>query len=238
MKAAVILSGQSNMAGHGLLAELGESALPPKACLFDLNPREGCFGPELGFARRILKLMPLDELWLIKYAVGGSSLLAWEKEWSAERAAIADDDDKGALYPRLVRHVKQVLPANEVDLLGCLWMQGESDSRYRIAAAEYQVNLTRLIADLRADLDRPRLPFVIGRVNPAGDRFVHLSSVRAAQATVAQTRPQVSLVDADGLSKHADGIHYDTEGQLELGARFANQLRRMLRHDSEARAAD
>ena len=84
------------MVGHGQLSELGDITMPANARLFDLNPRDGCFGPEVGFAQRFLELMPLDELWLIKYAVGGSSLLAWERDWSAERAAIADDADKGA----------------------------------------------------------------------------------------------------------------------------------------------
>ena len=238
MKAAVILAGQSNMAGHGDLSELDQPALPAKARLFDLNPREGFFGPEIGFARRFVERMPLDELWLIKYAVGGSSLLAWEKDWSAERSASADDDDKGALYPRLINHVKQVVDGEDLNLLACLWMQGESDSRYQQAASQYQQNLTRLIADIRADLRQPRLQFVIGRVNPAGERFTHLAKVRATQAKVARNAAQTSLVDCDGLEKHADGIHYDTDGQLELGARFAWRLVQDLRHKIEARAQD
>jgi len=232
----VILAGQSNMAGHGQLAELGDITMPAKARLFDLNPRAGCFGPELGFAGRFLELMSLDELWLIKYAVGGSSLLAWERDWSAERAAIADDADKGALYPRLIRHVQQASGGEDVNLIACLWMQGESDSRYALAAAQYQRNLTRLIADLREDLCQPELRFVIGLVNPAPARFVHLGTVRAAQRQVAQTAPNVSLVDSDGLPKHEDDLHYDTAGQLELGRRFATQLACDLGHQGAARA--
>jgi len=233
-KPVVILAGQSNMVGHGQLSELGDITMPAEARLFDLNPRDGCFGPEVGFAQRFLELMPLNELWLIKYAVGGSSLLAWEREWSAERAAIADDADKGALYPRLIRHVKQVSAGTDVNLLGCLWMQGESDSRYQRAAAQYQPNLTRMIADIRADLCQPGMRFVIGLVNPAPARFRYLSTVRAAQRQVAQTMPNVSLVDTDGLTWHEDELHYDTAGQLELGRRFANQLWRDQCHNSGA----
>ena len=234
----VILAGQSNMVGHGQLAELGDIALPARARLFDLNPRDGCFGPELGFAQRFLELMPLEELWLIKYAVGGSSLLAWERDWSAKRAAIADDADRGALYPRLIRHVRQVMQDEDVDLLASLWMQGESDSRYQPAAAQYQHNLKRLIADIRQDLDQPRLQFVLGMVNPAPARFAFLSTVRAAQKQVAQTTPLVSLVDTAGLTRHADELHYDTAGQLELGRRFAQQLCCDIRRNGGARAVD
>ncbi len=238
MKPVVVLAGQSNMVGHGQLSELDDVTMPAKARLFDLNPRVGCFGPEVGFAQRFLELVPLEELWLVKYAVGGSSLLAWEREWSAERAAIADDADKGALYPRLIRHVQQVIQGEDVNLLACLWMQGESDSRYQPAAAQYQPNLKRLIADIRHDLGQPRLQFVIGLVNPAPARFACLPPVRAAQRQVAQTTPHVSLVDTDGLTRHEDELHYDTAGQLELGRRFAQRLCRDLRQNSAARAAD
>ena len=233
-KSAVILAGQSNMAGHGLLSELSGITMPFSARLFDLNMRAGYFGPELGFARRFLELMPLEELWLIKYAVGGSSLLAWEQDWSADRAAIADDADKGALFPRLIRHVKQVTQDEDVDLLGCLWMQGESDSRYQPAAAQYERNLTQLIADIRAELDQRFMQFVIGQVNPAPASFTYLAEVRRAQMRVAQTVPGVSLVDTDGLTRHVDEIHYDTAGQLELGRRFAHQLFRDLRPGTSA----
>ncbi len=226
------------MVGHGQLSELGDITMPANARLFDLNPRPGCFGPEVGFAQRFLELMSLDELWLIKYAVGGSSLLAWEREWSAERAATAGDADKGALYPQLIGHVKGVTAGEDVKLLACLWMQGESDSRYQAAAAVYQRNLTRLIVDIRHDLGQPELHFVMGLVNPTPARFAFLSTVRAAQATVARTVPNVSPVDTDGLSKHEDDLHYDTAGQLELGKRFADQLAHELRSHAAGRATD
>ena len=228
MKTIVILAGQSNMAGHGELSELDVTGLPAGVQLFDLNPRDGCFGPEIGFARTFLDSKEIDELWLIKYAVGGSSLLAWEPEWSAERAAITDDADKGALYPRLLNHFQRVTEGVDGQVLGCLWMQGESDSRYERAARQYQTNLTTLITRLRHDLNEADLPFVQGIVNPP----IHIQTfgplVREAQARVAQDLKNVSLVDTDDLTKHADDLHYDTAGQLELGRRFADQLIRQL----------
>ena len=206
--------------------------------LFDLNPRDGCFGPEIGFVRTFLEIENLDQLWLVKYAVGGSSLLAWEADWSLERAAIAGDADKGPLYERLLRHFKRVTRDEEVEVLACLWMQGESDSRYQQAAADYQANLRRLIARIRADLDQAEMQFVIGLVNPCGARFTHLSTVRGAQRLVAETVPNVSLVDTAGLSKHDDELHYDTAGQLELGRRFAHQLSSNLGDNAAKLAGD
>lgn len=226
------------MLGHGQLQRLDADPMPRAVKLFDLNPRGGSFGPEIGFAHTFLESESLDQLWLVKYAVGGSSLLAWEADWSSERAAIADDADKGPLYQRLLRHFEQVTQDEEVEVLACLWMQGESDSRFQQAAADYQANLKRLIARIRADLDQAEMRFVIGLVNPSGAKFAHLSTVRAAQRLVAETVPNVSFVDTAGLSKHDDKLHYDTAGQLELGRRFALQLCRDLRRDSAAQSAD
>ena len=226
----VILAGQSNMLGHGELSDIDDPLLPPDVKLFDLNPRDGCFGPEVGFARHFLDVVPGDELWLVKYAVGGSSLLAWEPEWSAERAAITGDADKGALYPRLISHFKQVTSGHDVKVLACLWKQGESDSRYEAAAAQYQTSLTRLITRMRTDLDQPEMQFVIGLSNPTPARFTYLSVVRSAQRQIAKSLPNVSLFDTDGLTKHEDDLHYDSAGQLELGRRFAHRLSLDLLH--------
>ena len=218
------------MVGHGQLSNIEGPLFPAEVTLFDLNPRDGCFGPEVGFARSCTEHMKLDNLWLIKYAVGGSSLLAWEPEWSAEHAAITDDADKGALYSRLISHVKRVTQGTDVKLLACLWKQGESDSRYETAATEYHENLQRLIQRMRSDLDQPEMQFIIGLSNATPASFTYLSVVRSAQRQVAQSLPNVSLVDTDGLTKHEDDLHYDSAGQLELGRRFAHRLHLDLSH--------
>ena len=224
MKAAVILAGQSNMAGHGERDELDSAALPVDVRLFDLNPMRNSFGPEIGFARAWMRQRPSDELWLVKYAVGGSSLLAWQPEWTAENAARTDDEAKGALYARLLKHTEQVTRDADCHCAGCLWMQGESDARYAHAAAAYENNLRHFIWRLRRDLGVPRLPFVLGLVNPPCDPWRHVATVREAQHKIAREDDRAALVDTVGLSKHDDNLHYDTAGQLQLGRRFAEAL--------------
>lgn len=224
MTSAVILAGQSNMLGHGQLSDLADSTLPAGARLFDLNPRPGCFGPEVGFARRLLELMPLDELWLIKYAVGGTSLFAWEPDWSAQRAAAIGQAEHGPLYQHLLKHCRHTMLGTDFDVMACLWMQGESDSRHGQAAAQYESNLRRFVARLRYDLQQPDLPFIAGLVNPPAAIWDYVSVVRNAQCAVAKASANVMLVDTDRLSKLEDDLHYDSAGQLELGRRFADRL--------------
>ena len=221
------------MVGHGELSDIEGPLFPPEVKLFDLNPRDGCFGPEVGFAQSLTEHMQLENLWLIKYAVGGSSLLAWEPEWSAECAAITDDADKGALYPRLVNHFKQVTQGVQADVLACLWMQGESDSRHERAASQYEAKLRHFISSLRRDLAAPEMAFILGLANPPPDPFYHAETVQSAQRNTARDCRNVYLVDSNGLTKHEDDLHYDSAGQLELGKRFAGKLCQHLRHNAK-----
>ena len=228
MKNALILAGQSNMLGQGLAAELDSADLPARVQLCDRNPRAGCFGPELGFARRLEELGALEELWLIKYAVGGSSLLAWAPDWSAEAAAMADDAAKGPLYSRLLAHVDRVRGDQEMRIRACLWMQGESDSRYATCAAAYRSNLRRLIERMRQDVNEPQMAFLVGLANPPEAGFPYRAQVRDAQMRLAAEMPGAHLVDTAGLSKWEDELHYDTGGLLELGARYADMFARAV----------
>jgi hypothetical protein len=77
------------------------------------------------------------------------------------------------------------------------------------------------------------MPFVVGRINesPYWGTPEDLALVRDAQVAVSGKMKYVSWVNTDGLSVfdgsetgHADPDHYDTHGQLALGALFANQV--------------
>ena len=217
------------MLGSGWHSEAPDIAYPAGVKLADLNSRAGYFGPELGFARRISELLNFDELWLIKYAVGGSSMLAWDADWSAARAAKADDAEKGPLYSRLIRHAQRVRDEHDLDIRACLWMQGESDARYRNCAKHYGSNLTKLVNSLRHDLKQPQMAFILGLIDPPAQRFPWREQVRQAQITLASELPGSHLVDTNGLSKLDDELHYDTAGQIELGSRFADAFVHQLR---------
>ena len=239
-----VLAGQSNMAGRGRYSDLADGgALPPDVQLVavrldvHLRPLEDGFGPELGLARTLAAegtgpalaeySRPGAEgrLLLVKYAVDASSLLDWAPDWDPEAAALTGHPEYGALYRELLDLVARAT-AEGTSGEGCrpaavLWMQGERDALFPEVAAAYEANLAALIGALRADLDAPGLPFLLGQVDPPPDRYPAAGAVRAAQAAVAGTLPGVYLVDTGGLSRHADGVHYDTAGQLELGRRFA-----------------
>ncbi len=229
-----ILAGQSNMAGYGRYDALppgDDGALPKNVTLVavsldvHLRPLQGGFGPELGLARTLAREYPAQQLLLVKYAVEASSLLDWAPDWDPEAATRTGHPEYGPLYRQLLDMVAAERKAPEglaCQPVALLWMQGERDALFPPVAVAYETNLTALIHALRTDLGVPALPFLVGQVDPPRDRYPAADLVRAAQAAVADSVPAVYLVRTEGLSRHADGLHYDTAGQLELGRRFAS----------------
>jgi lysophospholipase L1-like esterase len=47
--------------------------------------------------------------------------------------------------------------------------------------------------------------------------------VRKAQVAVAEKNPRGAWVDTDDLNGPKDGLHYNKEGYVELGKRFAEK---------------
>lgn len=224
----VVLAGQSNMAGLGVTREL-----TPEQTRMPRNVRyvhagqdatfagQSAFGPEVAIAHELARALPDRQIVIIKYAVGGTSLLAWAPAWDSVRAVQTDNATAGPLY----RHLRDAiagarLPAS-AEIAAVLWMQGERDARYTEAGRDYLANLRELVAALRRDLNSPLLPFVLGLVNPPDDSYSAQSEVRAAQRRAAAEIASVYLVETDDLSKRNDRLHYDTRGLLELGRRFA-----------------
>jgi hypothetical protein len=223
-----ILSGQSNMAGRAPLSEAPEElkTVPSNVELYVNGAKREFsqlseFGPEVAFAHSLAESFPDRKILLIKYAVGGTSLLAWAPEWDKERAGITGNASAGALYNRLFQYIERSTQDKTVIYKGVLWMQGERDAKYPAAAVEYYDNFVTLIQSFRDDLDSPKLPFLYGLVNPPASSYPGLSDVRKAQFDTEKKVTFTKLINTDSLSKLSDNLHYDVAGQLELGRLFA-----------------
>ena len=224
-----VLAGQSNMAGLYAFEELlppGLAAPQADVALWDggasapgwkpLAPGSGVdFGPELSLGRALADASPEDQVFLIKYAQGSTALHDdWAPpagpEWLGLQATVAS---------ALGELTQAGIP---FELGGMFWMQGEGDAVDGMGAA-YEANLRAFVDQVRLDLASPDLPFVLGRILEGwGDPF-NDQAVRAAQVAVGTTTPWATWVDTDDLS--ALGGHYDADGQVHLGERFAEALR-------------
>ncbi|MFH1742031.1 MAG: sialate O-acetylesterase [bacterium] len=227
---AFILSGQSNMDGHGPVSGLSEEMRAPyENVLFFLNGRWGPLqpndlriGPEVSFGRAMAEAWPEEKIALIKYAYGGTGIMAWDPYWIREDAALTGDAERGSLYQILMSEIARAYSQEEedIEIMGMLWMQGESDSLVQGPAEDYYLNFREFIETIRRDLGKPNLPFIFGRISQA-NVWAYQEEVRAAQARVEPEVPLTKMVDTDQLGFIADGIHYDAQGQLELGEMFA-----------------
>lgn len=237
-----LLLGQSNMAGRG---SPGPADLVSNPRILTLNP-DGTWrlaldplhfdkpsagvGPGLPFARELLASLPPDAaIGLIPAAFGGSSIAWWNKDYSGQQRWPNGHN----YYQHAVNAARAA--ATQGRLTGILWNQGESDQgRARGDEGEdYRRRLHALIADLRADLNAPLLPFVAATLGPwHAQRAIAFNSVVLAlpvqvpqTATVNTLAPEV----LDQLrNKTDDPSHYDTPSYHLLGRLYARALLPLL----------
>lgn len=223
-----VLAGQSNMVGQGKASELAPAyRRPPENVSFYYNGykaplnRFKHFGPEIGFAHELSRHFPHDQIKLIKFAVGGTSMFAWDPLWNATKAHSTRNASAGPLFKKLIKTVNIQFDGTKSKLAGIIWMQGETDAFYLNAAKQYQGNLVRFVNSLRSTLKSPNALFIMGSVNPPLELFQSTSIVQQAQKRASQRIRNLRLVKTDDLDKRNDHLHYNTKGQLELGKRFA-----------------
>ena len=248
-----ILSGQSNMSGGAPVAPEGlqcDPAVGDKVRMWDVSDawnkrgvlgkwaslnelqvmkkemKADFIGPEFGFAKAMSELYPADEIHLIKVAKGGTPINFW----------LPDANGKPNGHTQLLENLKNALGKieGEYEIMGMLWMQGESDSKTQADADAYQKKLEQLIALVRKETNKPELPVVIGRLSSrilesTKFKMPFVKTVQSAQEAVTQTDKNVFVIDTDDLTQRDDLVHYDQAGQLGLGKRFGEAMVKTLK---------
>ena len=231
-----LLAGQSNMNGLGVAAELEAPYNKPPAGVKiwnkggwqDLGPgihtQSTMFGPEIAFGHAIRKAYPDDDIYLIKYAAGGTALY---NDWSPE------DGPQYKQFMAVTRVALKNLRKAKIDVSidGMMWMQGESDA-FEGKGEAYEANLTAFIQHMREVLKAKKLPFVLARIrthydNPPGNNAM----VRKAQVKVAESMKSVAWFDTDKYDMRDPG-HYNTQGQIDLGKGFASHYSALVKAGS------
>jgi hypothetical protein len=184
------------------------------------------FGPELAFGHSLHDSMPDDPMAIIKYAYGGTNL---DVQWNPG----VDGEPRGLHFANFLSTVQAGLasmsPGDVPIISGMIWMQGESDAGNAAMSQSYEENLTNLIEVVRDELDAPYLPFVVGQIANAKP-YAYGPQVQQAQYNVSRAVPHTALVLTGDLGLKSDNVHYDTSGQLALGQRFADEMRRLGIH--------
>lgn len=140
----------------------------------------------------------------------------------------------GMEYKSLLETALAAVKAQSFDTVGFIWMQGESDANNRLSEV-YEESFLKLVGQLRKDLKRVDLYYVIGRINDYAKSRpdnVHWKRVRETQIKLGKT-PGNAWIDTDDLNggnaDNPDGdIHFPREGALRLGRRFADKAIEMI----------
>ena len=216
-----ILAGQSNMMGKGKTNQLPAfMKRQPSNVEFYYQGRKrplgkfSHFGPEVSFAHEISRKFPNDKHIIIKHVATGTSI----NQWLPGSPLFLSLLRQRGFIKVSANHIAN----KKVDAI--IWMQGEKDARSVINANRYEVNLKRFIKGVRRQLNSPRSVFIMGQINPEDPAFHMLETVKQAQVNTQRALPQVKLVSTEGLGKIHDHVHYNTQGQIELGKRFAKAI--------------
>ena len=226
----ILMGGQSNMVGVGKRNELETPKLPAKIHYINhgmapnLQQDSTSFGPEVGLSQVLHQRFPDTNFLLIKYAIGGASLLDWAPDYDSTQATITGHAYFGHMYDSLWKQVEQVTTGYNTETIALLWMQGERDARVPEAGVHYYPRFKSFIETIRQDVGVLTLPVIFGLVNPDPGRYAAVDTVQAAQRNIARDVDHVWMIDTSDLSKWDDQVHYNTQGQIELGRRFGKVL--------------
>jgi lysophospholipase L1-like esterase len=231
-----VLMGQSNMVGRdtsGLASQVdnprvlslngdGQWVVARDPIHPQVGRIPGGVGPGISFALEMLKANPNVTIGLVPCAVGGTSLNHWVKG--------AD------LYEKAVARANIAAQAGTIK--GVLWHQGESDSDSQTYAGRYETRLTRMFKDLRADLDSPNLPIVIGQLGEfvSPEKHPYVGTVRAAIDHIPTVVPNVGEASSAGLGDKGDKLHFSAEAQRVMGVRFAQAMQQLLAKNPQTTA--
>jgi len=203
----------------------------------------GAFGPEIMLSHDLQAAMPRESLAIVKFAVGGSGI-ARSTDYDDYIPALAHYDDHGGNwhpptdgrpagqhYRALLANVRAATAALERDgyrwrLAGFVWMQGEHEAGISPRMArDYASLLGGFMKSVRKDLDAPGLVFAVGGVN--GHTWAFGDEGRRSQAEACRADPHAVLVPTLDLPRNrGEGgpAHFDADGMLSLGSRFARAL--------------
>lgn len=196
--------------------------------------------PGAAFIPTLQKAFPNDEILIAKEKRDGSSIRLWYKNWkpATETQAVEKPDvATGSIYDILMNTVKKKLGAKKPTTVTLVWMQGESDGKAAASGTPYEESLQGLLAQLRKDLGRDDLNFIIGRINAFGSKrpveWPNWEKVRQAQVKVAGSSARGAWVDLDDLG---DGLHYPKEAYVVMATRFAEKAIALIQKNPAAGA--
>jgi hypothetical protein len=141
----------------------------------------------------------------------------------------------GMEYKPLIETALAATKDQSFDTVGFFWMQGESDANNRQKSVIYQESFVRLVENLKKDLGRDDMYYVIARINDyalSKPDNEHWKRVRDAQVRLGKHKGN-AWINTDDLnggdeSKPDGDIHFPKKGAVILGQRFADKAIKLI----------
>ena len=171
----------------------------------------------LAFAKNLHQALGIP-VGIIPGPLGGTNL---HTQWQRNAAV---HDARNTLYGSLLH--RGLLQNFETPPRGFLWYQGESDNGR--GTVLYRMDMERLMAQYREDLNHPELHFLIAQLATAA--FTDLEGwmeIKEAHRQVALADPRAAMIVTQDQPR-ADTVHLNVAGYKVVGARFGEAAREMI----------
>lgn len=224
-----IMAGQSNMAGRGFVApqdtlshkrilsiNAKNEILLAKEPLHWYEPNLTGLDCGLSFAKTLLPNIPKDiSILMIPVAIGGSSTTQW----------LGDSTYRGVqLFTNFKEKV--ALAENYGKVKGIIWHQGESDANATYLP-EYSMRIEKLFKQFREQVGNKKLPIIMGEIGGYSKSNENWQKINAKIHTYTTADKYTSFINTQDLKHKGDYIHFNAEGQREIGKRFAEKYMKM-----------
>ncbi len=222
-----ILAGQSNMAGRGKVEPLDTI---PDSRIFTIN-KEGklilakeplhFYEPTmtgldcgLSFGKELLKHVPDSiSILVLPTAVGGSSIGQWINDSTFRNVTLLTNFKEKIEIGKKYGTIK-----------GILWHQGENDATAQETIEIYDKQLQKLFTIFRNEIDNIELPIIIGELGSFSNTDDNWQAINLKIKEYIRTDPNSYLIRTNDLKNKGDRVHFDSEGQREIGKRFAERI--------------
>lgn len=222
-----ILAGQSNMAGRGKIEPIDtiqdsriftinkeRELILAKEPLHFYEPSMTGLDCGLSFGKELLKYIPDSiSVLIIPTAVGGSSISQWINDSTFRSVTLLSNFKENIEIGKKYGTVK-----------GILWHQGENDATAQETIEIYKKQLQKLFNLFRNSIDNNELPIIIGELGSFSETDTNWQAINSKIGEYVKTDPNSYFIKTNDLKDKGDRVHFDSEGQREIGKRFAERF--------------
>lgn len=218
-----VMAGQSNMAGRGIVEP--QDTITDKR-IFSVNasgqliyareplhfndPKMAGLDCGLSFARELTDNLP-DDIYILMLpaALGGSSVSQW----------LGDSLHRNI---KLLSNFREMVKTGKKygTVKGILWHQGESDAN-ETDIPLYKERLAELISIFRKYAGKKHLNVMIGELGSFSENNRNWQIINTIIKEYSSGDKYTLTVNTGDLAHKGDKVHFNSEGQREMGRRFA-----------------